>query len=80
MVLEVVAGYPDAERATGGRLWQLTVDPGPRHRELPAVLTAHGRPITYDHLAVQPELAAYHAPFMLEPGSAEMPSAGRPGS
>jgi len=77
-VLEVVTGYPEPARRRGSRLWRFTVDVGQHHRDLDAVLAAHGRPITYDHLAERPPLAAYRTPFMLEAGSAEMPSAGRP--
>ena len=37
-----------------------------------------GRPITYGHLRGRPPLAAYQTMFARDPGSAEMPSAGRP--
>lgn len=41
-------------------------------------LAAHGRPIAYDHLAAQYPLADHQTVYATEPGSAEMPSAGRP--
>ena len=37
-----------------------------------------GRPISYGHLRVRPPLSAYQTIFARDPGSAEMPSAGRP--
>ena len=37
-----------------------------------------GRPITYGHLRGRPPLSAYQTIFARDPGSAEMPSAGRP--
>ena len=37
-----------------------------------------GHPITYGHLPVRPPLSAYQTVFARDPGSAEMPSAGRP--
>jgi S-adenosylmethionine:tRNA ribosyltransferase-isomerase len=73
--LDLVAGYPDAERTAGGRLWRalVAVEGG-----VPAFLTQVGRPITYGYLRGRPPLAAYQTVFATEPGSAEMPSAGRP--
>jgi S-adenosylmethionine:tRNA ribosyltransferase-isomerase len=41
-------------------------------------LSRHGRPIRYDYVPERWPLAAYQTVFALEPGSAEMPSAGRP--
>jgi S-adenosylmethionine:tRNA ribosyltransferase-isomerase len=41
-------------------------------------LAAHGRPIRYGHLDRPWPLAAYQSVYAIEPGSAEMPSAGRP--
>jgi S-adenosylmethionine:tRNA ribosyltransferase-isomerase len=73
--LDLVAGYPDAERKAGGRLWRalVAVEGG-----VQAFLTQVGRPITYGYLRGRPPLAAYQTVFATEPGSAEMPSAGRP--
>ena len=41
-------------------------------------LDAHGRPIRYRHLPRPRPLADFQTIFAAEPGSAEMPSAGRP--
>ena len=41
-------------------------------------LRRHGRPIRYGYVAEPWPLDAYQTDFALEPGSAEMPSAGRP--
>ncbi|HET8756416.1 MAG TPA: S-adenosylmethionine:tRNA ribosyltransferase-isomerase [Solirubrobacteraceae bacterium] len=59
----------------GQRLWaaRLTL-PGP----LLAYLDQHGEPIRYRHLPAPRPLADFQTIFALEPGSAEMPSAGRP--
>jgi S-adenosylmethionine:tRNA ribosyltransferase-isomerase len=59
----------------GQRLWaaRLTL-PEP----LLAYLDHHGEPIRYRHLPHPRPLADFQTIFALEPGSAEMPSAGRP--
>jgi S-adenosylmethionine:tRNA ribosyltransferase-isomerase len=59
----------------GQRLWaaRLTL-PEP----LLAYLDHHGEPIRYRHLPDPRPLADFQTIFALEPGSAEMPSAGRP--
>ncbi len=58
-----------------GRLWIAALDlPAPLHD----YLAAHGRPIAYAHHSVPPELDDLQTVFADEPGSAEMPSAGRP--
>jgi S-adenosylmethionine:tRNA ribosyltransferase-isomerase len=41
-------------------------------------LRRHGRPIRYGYVSEQWPIDAYQTVFALEPGSAEMPSAGRP--
>jgi S-adenosylmethionine:tRNA ribosyltransferase-isomerase len=57
------------------RLWLATVDvPG----DLDAYLVAHGRAIRYGYVGRDWPLAAYQTVYATEPGSAEMPSAGRP--
>jgi S-adenosylmethionine:tRNA ribosyltransferase-isomerase len=59
----------------GARLWVAALDlPEP----LPAYLERHGAPIRYRHADRAWPLAAYQTIFSAEPGSAEMPSAGRP--
>jgi S-adenosylmethionine:tRNA ribosyltransferase-isomerase len=59
-------------RHTGGRLWlaRVAVDEG--------YLRRHGRPIRYGYMPKEWPLEAYQTVFAREPGSAEMPSAGRP--
>lgn len=72
--LHLVEPYPDAS-ATTTRLWRgRLVVPGP----VPAYLADHGRPIAYSYVPDDWPLAAYQTVFGRAPGSAEMPSAGRP--
>jgi S-adenosylmethionine:tRNA ribosyltransferase-isomerase len=47
-------------------------------RPLEGYLRQHGRPIRYPYVAEAWPIDAYQTVFALEPGSAEMPSAGRP--
>ena len=59
----------------GARLWATRLHlPEP----LLAYLELHGAPIRYRHLAAPRPLADFQTVFAAEPGSAEMPSAGRP--
>ncbi|HEY2288227.1 MAG TPA: S-adenosylmethionine:tRNA ribosyltransferase-isomerase [Streptosporangiaceae bacterium] len=57
------------------RLWQATVAGA---AGVLAYLERHGRPIRYAYLRGPVPLADYQTVFAREPGSAEMPSAGRP--
>ena len=68
--VELVAPY-----AGGSRLWLARV-----HGEHPlrAYLAEHGHPIRYGYVPREWPLDAYQTVFAAEPGSAEMPSAGRP--
>lgn len=66
--------YPDVGPSRGSRLWQATFTVS----DLLAYLGAVGRPITYDYMRGQWPLSAYQTIFARHPGSAEMPSAGRP--
>jgi S-adenosylmethionine:tRNA ribosyltransferase-isomerase len=59
----------------GSRLWRVQVISS---RPLSAYLSRHGRPISYGYLSGQWQLADYQTIFGKDPGSAEMPSAGRP--
>lgn len=60
---------------SGARLWIARLElPGP----LDAYLARHGRPIRYRYVPDEHPLAAYQTVYATEPGSAEMPSAGRP--
>jgi S-adenosylmethionine:tRNA ribosyltransferase-isomerase len=59
----------------GSRLWRANlVLPEPPA----AYLARHGRPIRYGHVDGEWPLSAYQTVYAAEPGSAEMPSAGRP--
>jgi S-adenosylmethionine:tRNA ribosyltransferase-isomerase len=71
----VVLLAPYARLPGGVRLWVATVStPEP----LLTYLAAHGRPITYGYVSGRWPLSAYQNVYATEPGSAEMPSAGRP--
>jgi S-adenosylmethionine:tRNA ribosyltransferase-isomerase len=67
---ELLARYLGEERLWAARLRL----PEP----LPDYLARNGRPIRYGHTADEPPLAEYQTIFAADPGSAEMPSAGRP--
>ena len=69
--LRLLAPHPQDQR----RLWQASVGV---EGGVPAYLSRHGRPIRYSYVPVQLPLAEYQTVFAREPGSAEMPSAGRP--
>jgi len=58
----------------GQRLWLATLDVA----DLSGYLARHGAPIRYAHTRGEHSLDAYQTIFALHPGSAEMPSAGRP--
>ncbi len=72
-VLELLAPYP-VDSITR-RLWVAHADLG---RPLAEYLATWGRPIRYRHNAGPYPLEAYQTVFARAPGSAEMPSAGRP--
>lgn len=57
----------------GNRLWRADAD-----GDLEAQAARRGRPIAYGYLDRRYPLAAYQSVFARVPGSAEMPSAGRP--
>jgi S-adenosylmethionine:tRNA ribosyltransferase-isomerase len=66
---EMLARFPGS-----ARLWVVALH---LPDELPAYLAAHGRPIRYGHVDRDWPLSAYQTVYANEPGSAEMPSAGR---
>jgi S-adenosylmethionine:tRNA ribosyltransferase-isomerase len=67
---EILARY-----ASSDRLWLARLRlPEPLER----YLARHGRPIRYRYVPRSWPLEAYQTAYALEPGSAEMPSAGRP--
>jgi S-adenosylmethionine:tRNA ribosyltransferase-isomerase len=57
----------------GNRLWRAAVT-----GDVTTEVRAHGRPIAYGYLDRRYPLAVYQSVFGVHPGSAEMPSAGRP--
>jgi S-adenosylmethionine:tRNA ribosyltransferase-isomerase len=75
VALELVDSYPLAA-VTGSRLWRAT--PSPRVDDNTSYLERHGRPISYAYVPRRWPLWAYQTVFATHPGSAEMPSAGRP--
>lgn len=64
-----------ARYAHSGRLWLARVSTGGLLHDF---LRKHGRPIRYAYVPGRWPLSAYQTAFSTEPGSAEMPSAGRP--
>lgn len=66
--LQLVAPYPGLPR-----LWFVRTE-----ADLCQVMAAYGQPIRYGYVADPYPLAAYQTIFAKTPGSAEMPSAGRP--
>ena len=75
-VLHLLSPYRPEQRGLGAvRLWIATVDlPAP----LSGYLDQNGFPIRYGYVTEQWPLEYYQTAFAVEPGSAEMPSAGRP--
>ena len=71
----LAAGHPDPARRLGSRLWLARI---PVEGGVAGWVDRVGHPIRYGHLRVRPPLAAYQTIFARDPGSAEMPSAGRP--
>jgi len=65
------------EPYSAGRLW-IAVPHLPGFDSVPAYLARHGRPIRYGYVPRPWPLEYYQTVFGLHPGSAELPSAGRP--
>jgi S-adenosylmethionine:tRNA ribosyltransferase-isomerase len=63
-----------AEPYSAGRLWAARIEP----TDVPAYLARHGRPIRYGYVRRDWPIDDYQTVFATHPGSAEMPSAGRP--
>ena len=74
-LLEPYAGRPASPTSAGNRLWLARVD---SPAALARLLRRRGRPIAYGYLDRRLPLTAHQTIFAREPGSAEMPSAGRP--
>jgi S-adenosylmethionine:tRNA ribosyltransferase-isomerase len=64
-----------APYASSARLWLARIESG---GSLIAYLMRHGHPIRYGYVPRPWPLSAYQTAFGVDPGSAEMPSAGRP--
>jgi S-adenosylmethionine:tRNA ribosyltransferase-isomerase len=74
--LALLFRYPDP---AADRLWVAAITGlADSSGSVEALLAAHGRPIRYAYVPDQWPLSAYQTVFSREPGSAEMPSAGRP--
>lgn len=74
-LLDTHPNHEPADPVAGQRLWRARIDVvGP----VAGYLRRHGRPITYRYLPGRWPLSAYQPVFARDPGSAEMPSAGRP--
>jgi S-adenosylmethionine:tRNA ribosyltransferase-isomerase len=69
----LLTAYPDAGTPQA-RLWRAAVSV----TDVPALLRQHGRPISYGYMPRRWPLERYQTIFATHPGSAEMPSAGRP--
>jgi S-adenosylmethionine:tRNA ribosyltransferase-isomerase len=65
------------ESAVSDRLWRARLA-SPGEGPVEEYLERAGRPVTYGYLRGRWPLSAYQTVFAREPGSAEMPSAGRP--
>jgi S-adenosylmethionine:tRNA ribosyltransferase-isomerase len=64
-------------RYSADRLWMASVDTA-EHSSMIALLYRYGHPIRYSYVPRPWPLAYYQTVFATQPGSAEMPSAGRP--
>ena len=74
--LRLLEPYPrlgSSPTGRGNRLWRARVG-----GDLQTLLAVAGRPIAYGYLDRRYPLTAYQSVFSTVPGSAEMPSAGRP--
>lgn len=72
--LQLLWAHPDRP-AGSSRLWRSRID---SVHPIEEYLARNGRPITYVYTPERWPLAAYQTIFAKHPGSAEMPSAGRP--
>ena len=73
--VSLLAPYSPGPSGIGVRLWVAVID---TPEALPAYLARHGRPIRYGYVEESFPISAYQNVYATEPGSAEMPSAGRP--
>jgi S-adenosylmethionine:tRNA ribosyltransferase-isomerase len=73
--VDLLAPYSPGPGGEGVRLWVSRIETPER---LYSYLTVHGRPIRYGYVRGSYPISAYQNVYVTEPGSAEMPSAGRP--
>jgi len=73
--LTLLCRYPDP---AAERLWVTSVTGQDLAGGVEAYLARHGRPIRYSYVPDEWPVATYQTVFSRHPGSAEMPSAGRP--
>lgn len=74
--LTLLRRYPEPD---SDRLWEVALSKRAHFGgEVAAYLARYGRPIRYSYVPDPWPIAAYQTVFSREPGSAEMPSAGRP--
>jgi S-adenosylmethionine:tRNA ribosyltransferase-isomerase len=73
--IDLLAAYSPGPGGLGVRLWISQVETPER---LHGFLARYGRPIRYGYVQGSYPIAAYQNVYATEPGSAEMPSAGRP--
>jgi S-adenosylmethionine:tRNA ribosyltransferase-isomerase len=73
--VRLLTPYSAGPGGAGVRLWVSLID---TPEALHTYLARHGRPIRYGYVRGDFPLAAYQNVYVTEPGSAEMPSAGRP--
>src|ERR1700728_751060 len=71
----LLVGYSAGPGGVGVRLWVSQIETSER---LYSYLARHGRPIRYGYVRGSYPITAYQNVYATEPGSAEMPSAGRP--
>ncbi len=73
--LRLLTPYSPGPAGVGVRLWVSSLE---TPETLHTYLARHGRPIRYGYVQGDFPLATYQNVYVTEPGSAEMPSAGRP--
>jgi S-adenosylmethionine:tRNA ribosyltransferase-isomerase len=73
--VRLLAPYSPGPGGVGVRLWVSLIE---TPETLHTYLARHGRPIRYGYVQGSFPIAAYQNVYVTEPGSAEMPSAGRP--
>jgi S-adenosylmethionine:tRNA ribosyltransferase-isomerase len=73
--VSLLAPYSPGPGGLGVRLWVSSVE---THERLHRFLARHGRPIRYGYVQGNYPISAYQNVYATDPGSAEMPSAGRP--